>query len=82
MIDYGSPTEAWARASTVVDGPRHLLFIESNTTGTGMLAMRSAQDLGLLPVLLTNDPTRYAGLAETGCRVLTCDTNRCPRCTR
>jgi S-sulfo-L-cysteine synthase (3-phospho-L-serine-dependent) len=78
VIAYGEPTEAWARAATVVDSPRHLLFIEANTSGTGMLAMRSARDLGLLPVLLTKDPARYAGLAATGCRVLTCDTDSAP----
>ncbi|MFE6372860.1 pyridoxal-phosphate dependent enzyme [Streptomyces sp. NPDC057833] len=54
---------------------RHLLFVESNTTGTGMQALSVARRLGFEPVLLTSAPERYAGLDETGCRVLVCDTN-------
>ncbi|WP_018217244.1 ATP-grasp domain-containing protein [Salinispora vitiensis] len=75
LIGYGTPTEAWARAEVAVDVPRHLLFVEANTSGTGMLAMRSARELGLVPMLLTGEPARYAGLEQSGCRVLTCDTN-------
>lgn len=52
-----------------------LLFVESNTTGTGMLALRTADRLGLAPVLLTGRPDRYAGLAGTGAEVVECDTN-------
>jgi biotin carboxylase len=52
-----------------------LLFVESNTTGTGMLALRIADRLGVRPVLLTSRPGRYAGLAEQPCDVLECDTN-------
>ncbi|MFE3288729.1 pyridoxal-phosphate dependent enzyme, partial [Streptomyces sp. NPDC059233] len=54
---------------------RHLLFVESNTTGTGMLALDRARELGTVPVLLTADPDRYRGLAETGAEVVRCDTN-------
>ncbi|UFJ41465.1 ATP-grasp domain-containing protein [Brevibacillus humidisoli] len=54
---------------------RLLLFVESNTTGTGMLALKKAQAYGVTPVFLTNKPERYLGLAETGCQVLMCDTN-------
>ncbi|MFD5424222.1 pyridoxal-phosphate dependent enzyme [Streptomyces sp. NPDC127084] len=76
-VDYGTPVRSWSRA--VVKLPpgdrRHLLFVESNTTGTGMIALRSAAALDLRPVLLTSAPQRYAGLAETGCEVLECDTN-------
>ncbi|MFJ8210521.1 pyridoxal-phosphate dependent enzyme [Streptomyces sp. NPDC096033] len=54
---------------------RHLLFVESNTTGTGMLALERARALGTVPVLLTGDPDRYRGLAETGAEVVRCDTN-------
>ncbi|WP_405436811.1 ATP-grasp domain-containing protein [Streptomyces avidinii] len=54
---------------------RHLLFVESNTTGTGMLALERARELGTVPVLLTGDPDRYRGLAETGAEVVRCDTN-------
>jgi biotin carboxylase len=55
--------------------PRRLLFVEANTTGTGMLALRTARRLGLEPVFLTGDPDRYPGLAEAGATVLHCDTN-------
>ncbi|MFD7561499.1 ATP-grasp domain-containing protein, partial [Streptomyces sp. NPDC059835] len=66
--------------STVAYSPpagigRHLLFVESNTTGTGMLALDRARELGTVPVLLTGDPDRYRGLAETGAEVVRCDTN-------
>ncbi|MFA7765610.1 pyridoxal-phosphate dependent enzyme [Streptomyces sp. NRRL S-448] len=54
---------------------RHLLFVESNTTGTGMLALDRARELGTVPVLLTGDPDRYRGLADTGAEVVRCDTN-------
>lgn len=49
--------------------------MESNTTGTGMLALDRARELGTVPVLLTGDPDRYRGLSETGAEVLRCDTN-------
>jgi cysteine synthase A len=52
-----------------------LIFVESNTTGTGMLALRTAGRMGFEPVLLTSEPKRYAGLAETAATVVRCDTN-------
>ncbi|MEU9333238.1 ATP-grasp domain-containing protein [Streptomyces sp. NPDC048290] len=54
---------------------RHLAFVEANTTGTGMIALRTARDLGFVPVFLTSDRTRYLGLEETGAEVVDCDTN-------
>ena len=57
------------------DQPGYLLFVESNTTGTGMLALTTARDLNLRPALLTLKPSRYQGLAETGCEVVECDTS-------
>ena len=48
---------------------------ESNTTGTGMLALRTAARLGTAPVLLANRPSRYAGLDRSRARVVECDTN-------
>lgn len=53
-----------------------LLFIESNTTGSGMQALHQASQMGFLPVFATGDPSRYRGLRETAAEVLTCDTNR------
>lgn len=52
-----------------------LLFIEANTTGTGMIALARAASWGLKPLFYTNNPDRYSGLAETGCQVQVCDTN-------
>ncbi|MEV0899959.1 pyridoxal-phosphate dependent enzyme [Actinoplanes sp. NPDC049802] len=68
----------WSRSTRDGDGTsgltQHLLFVESNTTGTGMLALHTARRLGFVPVLLTDDPDRYAGLAGADCEVLVCDT--------
>ncbi|WP_416969918.1 pyridoxal-phosphate dependent enzyme [Streptomyces sp. 4F14] len=76
-VDYGTPVRSWSRAVVKgrVDTDRHLLFVESNTTGTGMMALRSSAALDLRPVLLTGDPDRYAGLDGTGAEILRCDTN-------
>ncbi|MFD1990024.1 ATP-grasp domain-containing protein [Paenibacillus nicotianae] len=52
-----------------------ILFIESNTTGTGMLALSKTEAWGYTPILYTNNPDRYIGLAETGYTVHRCDTN-------
>src|SRR5487761_1604069 len=52
-----------------------LVFIESNTTGSGMLALRTAKELGLRPLFLTSRPDRYAGLAEAEPDVVLCNTN-------
>lgn len=42
-----------------------LLFVESNTTGTGMLMLEAAQRLGFEPVLLAADHGRYRPPAGT-----------------
>jgi biotin carboxylase len=44
-------------------GRRALLFIESNTSGTGRLFVQAARELGFGPVLLTARPEKYAYLA-------------------
>jgi threonine aldolase len=54
---------------------RQLLFVESNTTGSGMIALATARRLGYEPVFLTSAPDRYSGLAGTGATVVLCDTN-------
>ncbi|WP_240543019.1 pyridoxal-phosphate dependent enzyme [Solihabitans fulvus] len=76
-VAYGTVVSTWSRAEITgraVD-QAHLLFVESNTSGTGMLALRTARELGLRPVLATSKPERYAGLAEMDCELLLCDTN-------
>lgn len=76
-VTYGQPVAAWSRAT-----PRHadgasgkMIFVESNTTGTGLIALDTARRLGLSPVFLTSDPDRYPELAEHPCEVTRCDTN-------
>ncbi|MEY9887143.1 biotin carboxylase [Catenulispora sp. MAP12-49] len=54
---------------------RKLLFVESNTTGSGMRALVTAAELGFEPVLLTSRPSRYRGLDQTGATVADCQTN-------
>lgn len=74
-VPYGTEVGSWARAEVPSTERRHMVFIEANTTGTGMLAISRARDLGLAPVLLTNRPSRYPGVAEADCRIIRCDTN-------
>jgi biotin carboxylase len=45
---------------------RALLFIESNTSGTGRLFVHTAREMGFTPVLVTARPEKYAYLAEPG----------------
>ncbi|WP_055533382.1 pyridoxal-phosphate dependent enzyme [Streptomyces graminilatus] len=78
VVPAGTTVTTWSRHSyrAPADLRRHLVFVESNTTGTGMLALDLARDrLGAAPVLLTGDPDRYRGLDATGAEVIRCDTN-------
>lgn len=58
--------------------PTWLLFIEANTTGTGLLALEQAAALGVTPILFTNRRARYVGLEQTAWQVIDCDTNSLP----
>lgn len=73
-VPFGTTVTGWSYASIPRVGRRTMVFVESNTTGTGMLALRTATRLGFAPVLVTRDPGRYGELAATGCEVITCDT--------
>jgi biotin carboxylase len=75
LVPNGQPVSTWSYAKLGRSGRRQLVFLESNTTGTGMLALRTAARLGVQPVLLTARPSRYQGLDDTPCRVVECDTN-------
>ena len=54
---------------------KKLLFIESNTTGTGMLALEKTVELGLRPVFITNNSSRYEQLTLIDCEVVIAETN-------
>ncbi|SDN76279.1 cysteine synthase A [Streptomyces sp. cf386] len=72
----GTEVHSWSFRRNRADAPRPaFVFVESNTTGTGMLALRIAAEAGYEPVLVTGDSTRYAGLSETAATVVDCDTN-------
>jgi biotin carboxylase len=43
-----------------------VVFVESNTSGTGRLFVHAARALGFRPVLVTANPSKYAYLAEPG----------------
>ena len=45
---------------------RALLFIESNTSGTGRLFVLAARELGYAPFLVTARPEKYAYLSQPG----------------
>jgi biotin carboxylase len=53
----------------------YLVFIESNTTGSGVQALIKARELGLEPVLFTRNPGLYPSAADTGATIVTCETN-------
>ena len=74
-VPYGTAVSQWSYALLAREHRPRLVFVESNTTGTGMLALRTAARLGTAPVLVTGGPERYDGLAATGCDVVVCDTN-------
>lgn len=51
-----------------------LLFLESNTTGTGRLFMRAARAEGCEPVLIARDAGLYPFTSDEGVRTVTADT--------
>lgn len=52
-----------------------LVLIESNTSGTGLLFLRLARRLGLEPLLLATEPSRYAFAAAEGVELRRVDTS-------
>jgi hypothetical protein len=51
-----------------------LIFVESNTTGTGLLFVRAAAKCGYSPALLTGKPERYPFVQQEAVRIVACDT--------
>jgi cysteine synthase A len=75
VVGHAVEVRSWScRRLAPEAAPPRFAFVESNTTGTGMLALRAAQAAGYRALLLTSDPARYRGLADTGAEVLRCDT--------
>ncbi|WP_394617110.1 pyridoxal-phosphate dependent enzyme [Lentzea sp. JNUCC 0626] len=74
-VAYGTEVGGWSWAQVPASPRKRLVFVESNTTGTGVLALARARDLGLAPVLLTGNPNRYPGIGEADCEIIRCDTN-------
>ncbi|MFJ9607382.1 pyridoxal-phosphate dependent enzyme [Kitasatospora sp. NPDC101176] len=76
-VAAGTEVATWSYAAQhgAVRPPRRLLFVEANTSGTGVLALDLTRRLGLEPVLLTDTPERYAGAEESGCEIVVCDTS-------
>lgn len=52
-----------------------IAFVEGNTSGTGIMFFRSAFALGLQPVLLSQDPSRYEIHTTPEVRVIQCNTS-------
>lgn len=74
-VSAGTTVTSWSYRVENPERPPLFVFVESNTTGSGMRALKVAAELGYRAVLATNRPERYLGLAETGATVITCDTN-------
>ncbi|MGY3677097.1 ATP-grasp domain-containing protein [Streptomyces sp. TE33382] len=55
--------------------PPTLVLVESNTSGTGRLFARRARELGARPVLLAEDPGRYAYARDDSLDVVRADTS-------
>jgi biotin carboxylase len=53
-----------------------LVFVESNTSGTGRLFARAAAKQGMTPVLLAADVRKYSYAIEDGLEVIAVDTQR------
>lgn len=53
---------------------RALVFVESNSTGTGRLMVKAAAELGFRPIVLASDAARYAFIEQDGIAVHTVDT--------
>ena len=50
------------------------IFIESNTTGTGLLYAKSAAENGFIPVLFTNDSSQYRMFRENDIKIMRINT--------
>jgi biotin carboxylase len=54
-----------------------IIFVESNTSGTGRLFASTAVRLGFVPILLAADAGKYSYVAEDGIEFLQVDTSDC-----
>ena len=56
-----------------------VLFIESNTSGTGRIFARMARECGYRPVVFAESPSRYSFLQQDEVECVTCETSSLPR---
>ncbi|HEV3051407.1 MAG TPA: hypothetical protein VGX50_13980, partial [Longimicrobium sp.] len=49
-----------------MSGSGTIVFVESNTSGTGRLFVQAARGMGYRPVLVTARPEKYAYLSQPG----------------
>jgi argininosuccinate lyase len=52
-----------------------IVFIESNTSGTGRLFVKAARECGYRPVMLVEKPERYSFLEQDSVSYMTCNTS-------
>lgn len=55
---------------------KKLVFVESNTTGTGEIFINYCKIMGFQPVLLTNDISRYSNFFKKNVTVIEASTNK------
>ncbi|AIC93106.1 ATP-grasp domain-containing protein [Shouchella lehensis] len=54
---------------------KKIIFIESNTTGTGMIALKKTKELGYDPILIAKNLKIYNGFSELDCKSMTINTD-------
>ncbi|GLZ39379.1 pyridoxal-phosphate dependent enzyme [Actinokineospora sp. NBRC 105648] len=74
LVPSDAVVREWAYSVPPEEARPAFVFVESNTTGTGMRALATASSLGYRPVFLTDRPSRYLGLADAAVETVVCDT--------
>ncbi|MFC2061376.1 ATP-grasp domain-containing protein [Elusimicrobiota bacterium] len=54
---------------------KNVIFIESNTTGTGEIFAQLSSELGYKPSLIVSDPDKYSSVFKTAAEILVAQTN-------
>lgn len=76
-IELNTVADSWSYTSLRKNKQlsKCLVFIESNTTGTGMQALQKARNLNYEPILMARNPDIYRNLNHDHCVVITAETN-------